>query len=72
MQTIKIIVRTNSGRSEILGFDEGKNAVIVNVKAVPEKGKANAEVIKLFRKKYRKAASIIKGLKSKNKVVALS
>lgn len=71
MRTVKIIVKTKAGKSEIAGYDENKKACIVSVKAVPEKGKANAEVLKLFRKKYKEQVRIIKGLKSREKVLQI-
>jgi len=71
MRTVKIIVKTKAGKSEITGYDKNKEAYTVSVKAVPEKGKANAEVLKLFRKKYKEPARIIKGLKSREKVLQI-
>ncbi len=52
-----------------MGFDEERQAFRVNVKAAPEKGKANTEVIKLFRKKFKKAVEIISGFTSKEKLL---
>ena len=71
MQTIRIKVRTKAGKSEILGYDDEKEAQIVAVKAAPEKGKANLEIIKLFHKKYKQPVKIISGAKSKEKLLQI-
>ncbi len=67
---INILVKTNAGKSEILGKEN--NTYRVNVKASPEKGKANLEVIKLFHKKFKKPVNMVKGFKSKEKVLEIS
>jgi len=72
MERIKILVKTNTGKSEILEFDKEKKAYKVNVKAVPEKGKANLEIIKLFHKKFKKPIKIVNGFKSKVKTLEIS
>ncbi|MDI6737339.1 MAG: DUF167 family protein [Nanoarchaeota archaeon] len=71
MNAIKVIVKTKSGKSEVIGFDEAKQAYRVNVKAVPEQGKANIEVLKLMKKHFRKEARIISGFTSKEKLVQI-
>jgi len=68
---IKIIVKTNSGKNEILGFDEEKQAYKVLIKAQPIENKANKEIIKLFHKKYKQPIRIISGLKSKEKILEI-
>lgn len=69
MNAIKVIVKTKSGKSEVVGFDEEKQAYRINVKAVPEQGKANIEVLKLIKKYLKKDARIISGFTSKEKLV---
>jgi uncharacterized protein (TIGR00251 family) len=61
---IEVKVKTNSGRSEIVED-------VVYVKAQPENGKANIEVVKLFTKKFKKPAKIVKGFTSKKKVIEI-
>ena len=67
---LKIIVKPNSKKNEIKEFDEERQALKVNIKALPEKGKANAEVIKFFTKLLKKEVRIISGLKSKDKILS--
>ncbi|MEK6864496.1 MAG: DUF167 family protein [Nanoarchaeota archaeon] len=71
MNAIKIIVKTKSGKSEVAGFDEAKQAYRVNVKAVPEQGKANIEVMKILKKHFKKDVKIISGFTSKEKLIQL-
>ena len=47
----KIIVKTKASKNELLGFDKEKQAYRLNIKAVPEKGSANKEIIKFLSKK---------------------
>ena len=65
--SFRIKVRTNCSKTEITG-KEG-DVYRVNVKGVPEKGRANFEILKLFSKLLKKEVRIIKGFKSKEKVL---
>lgn len=65
----KLIVKTNMPKTEIIGFDSVKNAYRMNVNAVPEKGKANMEIIKFFRRHLKKDVKIVSGATSKQKLV---
>ncbi len=67
--TIKIIVKPNSPKNEIRSYDKEKCAYKVNIKAPPEKGKANKEIIKFFSKLLKKKINIVKGLKSREKII---
>lgn len=67
--TMQIIVKPNSSKNEITGYDPAKQAIRVNIKAPPENNKANIEVIKLFSKETKHEVKIIKGLASKRKVL---
>jgi len=69
-EVIKVIVKPKSSKSEI-AFSEEKGCYVAYVKAPPEKGKANAELVKLIRSKLKKRAVIIKGKASKEKLVEI-
>lgn len=71
-EKLKIVVKTNAPKTNIVGFDREKNALKVNVHAQPEKGKANAEIIKYFSKLTKKKVEIVSGLKSKTKLLKFS
>ena len=64
---LKIIVKPNSPKNKILKYE--KNALKIAIKAKPEKGQANKEIIKFFSKLLKKKTSIIRGLKSKEKIL---
>ena len=69
---INIKVKPNSKKQEIVKIDNSK--YLISLKEKPENNKANIELIKLL-KKYFKVDSndikIIKGLRSKNKLVEI-
>jgi len=67
--SFKIVVRPNSSKNEILGYDAAKGAYRVNIKAKAEDNKANIEVIKFLSRLLRKRVRIVKGLKNREKVI---
>ena len=66
---LKIIVKPNSPKNVIKGFDEYKGAVKVDIAAPAEKDKANKEVIRFFSKLTKKKVIIKSGLRSKEKIL---
>lgn len=70
--SLKIIVKPNSKKSEILGYDESKQALRVAIAAPAEDNKANIEIIKFFKKLTKKNVRIKIGLQSKNKVLEIN
>ena len=64
---IKIKVKTNRPRTKIVSFENGIYSM--DVKALPEKGKANLEIIKFFKKEYKKDIRVVSGKTSKLKVL---
>ena len=66
---IKIIVKPNSNKNELVGFDKQKEAYVVRVKAKAEKNKDNIVVVKFFSKLLGKRVEIVKGLKSREKIL---
>ncbi len=69
---LKILVKPNSPKTEITCFNKERNAIKLNVRAQPEKGKANTEIIKFFSKLTKKKVEIVSGLKSKTKLLKFS
>ncbi|MBI4453623.1 YggU family protein [Candidatus Woesearchaeota archaeon] len=68
---LKIIVRPNSNKNEIIEFNEDKRALKVNIAAPADKNKANKEVIKFFSKLLKKKVEIKSGLTSKEKLLRI-
>ncbi len=69
-KTFRIIVKTGK-KNEVLGFDEMKSAYIISVQARPEKGKANAEIVKFLSKELKKPVRIRSGFTSRIKIIEL-
>ena len=65
---MEIRVKTNSKKQEIKKFGSG---YVVSLKNLPENNKANIELLKLLKKMFNKEVKIIKGLRSKDKVVEI-
>ena len=69
---LKILVKPNSPKNQIISYDDNKKALRVSIKAAPEKGKANQELIKFISKLLKKKVEIVKGFKSKEKILKIS
>jgi uncharacterized protein (TIGR00251 family) len=70
--SLKIVVKPNAKKNELLDYDESRKAVKVAIAAQAEKGKANIEVIKFFSKLLGKPVKIKSGLTSKEKLLKIS
>ena len=68
---LKILVKANASKNEILGWDKDKQTLKVAIKAEPEKGKANKEIIKFFTKLFKKKITIKSGLTSRQKIILI-
>ena len=76
---IKIKVKPNSGRQEIVEKEKEKNDLdknkekykeyVVYLKSIPENNKANLELIKLLKRYFKKEVKIVSGFNSRNKMV---
>ena len=67
---IKVIVKPNAKKTEILGYDETKKALRIAVAAVPDKDRANKELIRFISKRLGKV-SIIRGTRSREKTLRI-
>lgn len=68
---LKIIVKVNSPKTEITGYDKNRNALKLNVNAIPEDNKANIEIVKFFKKLLKKQVKMLSGFKRKEKVIEI-
>lgn len=66
---LDISVKPNAQRTEIIGWDDSKQALRIAVSAVPDKNKANAELLKFLKKKTGKRCELVSGAKSRQKKV---
>ncbi len=69
---LRVIVKANSPRTEIVRWDPGRKALLVNVHARPEKGQANREIVRFFSRQLKKKVVIRSGLKSRCKTLQIS
>ncbi len=69
IERLNVVVKTNCSKGEVVGLVDG--VFRVNLKSLPEKGRANAELEKLLSKQFKKNAKVVFGLKSKRKVVKI-
>lgn len=68
---LSVHVTPNSKKFEVAGFDEWKKALLVKVRAPPEKGKANAEVEELLSEFFGSRVEVVSGHKSRIKQVLI-
>lgn len=68
---VDIVVSPKSGKFEIAGYNEWRKAIEVKIKAVPQKGKANKEIIKEFFRLTGKPVEIVSGHKSHQKTIKI-
>lgn len=65
----KVIVKTNSRKSEITEYNKDTNTYKISLKAKPIEGEANKELIKFLRKEFNAQHRIISGFRSKEKLI---
>jgi len=68
---LHVAVRPNSKKTEIVGFDDEKGLVKINLKAPPEKGKANLELVRFLTRELKKKITVVSGLRSKSKTIRI-
>ncbi|MDP3916916.1 MAG: DUF167 domain-containing protein [Nanoarchaeota archaeon] len=63
-----VVKRTGCKKTEII---KDNGILEMNVKGRPENGEANMEIIKFLSKKYKCSAKIVRGLKSRKKMISV-
>ncbi len=66
-----VIVKPNSSKTGILGFDRDKNAHMISVAAPASGNKANRELLKFLSRITGRRARIKSGLGSRKKIIEL-
>lgn len=69
---VKVILKPNSPKNRIVKFDSERNAYMVEIKAHAQHNKANIELVKFLSKLLKKNVKIIKGFKSREKLIKIS
>ena len=65
----KVIIKPNSLKNEIIGFDRDKKAYKISIKEKTEQNKANKELIRFLSKSLGKRVKIKSGLRSREKII---
>ena len=68
---LHVHVKPNANKTAILKYNKEKQVVEVALKAIPEKGEANKELIKFLTKLLKKKVKIKSGARSRNKTIEL-
>jgi uncharacterized protein (TIGR00251 family) len=66
---LNVIVKPNAPNTEIIGWDDNRQALRIAVSAVPDKNKANTELLKFIKKQTGKRCELISGAKSREKKI---
>jgi len=64
-------IKVNPGKRETKIISEKNGIILVDVKGKAENNEANKEIIKFFSKIYGKNVKIVKGLKSRRKIIKI-
>ena len=67
--SLELHVKTNSPQTRIKEWNKETGIVKLDVKSLPENGKANLDIIKFFTKLTKKECKIISGATSKKKII---
>lgn len=68
-ESFAVVVKPNSKRNAIVKFDNTKNAFFVEIKAEAKNNKANIELVKFISKLLKHKVEIVKGFRSKKKIL---
>jgi len=68
---VDIEVSPNSDKFSISGYNEWRDEIQLRIKSIPQKGKANKEIIKEFTKLTGSSIEIVSGLKSQHKTLKI-
>lgn len=69
---LSILVRPGSQKNEVVGWDDERCCLRVNIKARAEDNKANIDVVKFLSKLLKRKARILSGHTSKHKLIVFS
>jgi len=70
MKSTKIRLRVSTGKSKFKIEFDGE-LLLVEIKSIPEKGKANKEIIKQIKNFFKSDVKILSGFKSKEKIIEI-
>ena len=68
---VDIEVSPKSKKFEIIGYNEWREKIEIRIKSVPQKGKANQEIVKEFEELTKNKVEIVSGFKSQHKTLKI-
>lgn len=68
---VNIDVSPNGSKFEIIGYNTWRERIELRIKAIPQKGKANKEIIKEISSLVNSPVEIVQGLKSHQKTLRI-
>ncbi|MFC1722563.1 DUF167 domain-containing protein [Nanoarchaeota archaeon] len=66
---LKVLAKPNSPKTAILSYNQSKQALRIAIAAIPDKDKANQELLKFLKKLTGRRCKIKSGSKSREKVI---
>jgi hypothetical protein len=66
---LSVTAKPNASRTEVIGWDESKKSLRIAIAAVPDKDKANTELLKFLKKQTGTKCELMSGARSKEKLV---
>jgi len=70
--TLSVHAKPNASKTEVLGWDESKKSLRIAVAAVPDKDRANIELLKFLKKETGMKPELVSGAKSRDKIIRFS
>jgi len=70
-KVFNVVIKPNSLKNEIVGYDAVKRAYKINIKEKAEDNKANKELMKFLSKFFGKRVKIKSGFRSKEKIIEI-
>jgi uncharacterized protein (TIGR00251 family) len=70
--TLSIHAKPNSPKTEVIGGDDSKHCLKIAIAAVPDKDRANIELLKFLKKETGMKPELVSGAKSRDKLIRFS
>ncbi|MBU0461529.1 MAG: YggU family protein [Nanoarchaeota archaeon] len=68
---LDVVVKPNAPKTEVIGWDADRQRLRIAVAAVPDKDKANKELLKFLSKQLGKRVELVSGARSREKRVRI-
>jgi uncharacterized protein (TIGR00251 family) len=68
---MRLNLKVSTGKKNFCIKQYNDEVLLINIKSNPTQGKANLEIIKEFENIFKQKVWIVKGIKSKNKIIEI-